>query len=631
VDGPWGIADSYLDDRGVERRPGAETVRLLTAAIGSPAPAALGVGAELRPGVGVGVGPIVTGASWRAVDDGVVECEGGGEQPVTRGRTAVLPLGYHHLRTRDGNLRSVIAAPPRCVRPTSRQWGLTVQLYAARSRRSWGIGDLSDLRAIGESAAAAGAGFLLVNPMHAAAPVAVQEDCPYAPVSRLFRHPLYLDVRAVPGAGSVDLTAAAAAGTKLNGSRLIDRSAVWQVKREALLAIHATGAARDGFTAWQAGQGPELGRFAVWCALSEDLGASTTSWPAALRDSGSPAVARFAAEHARTVDFHQWLQWLLVLQGADSGIGVVHDLAVGVSADGADAWIWPDAFVAGVTIGAPPDSLNVLGQDWGLAPLDPGHLQATDYEPFVRLVRATLAGSAGIRIDHVLGLFRLWLVPSGAGAPEGGYVRYPAADLLAVLALESHRSGVPIIGEDLGMVESGVRETLDAHGLLSSRVLLLDEQDPRHWPAGSVASTSTHDLPTVAGLWSGIDVGDQVAAGVPGSAAATATLRDRLADVLLLTGTSDARPVPPAAVVTAAHAALAQAPSLLTAVSLEDLTGATHRPNIPATNRPENWTRPLPVLVEDLPVLLAPLGRLLDIPSAADTGQSLLESRGLLC
>jgi len=625
--GATGVDERYVDDRGREHRVPAATIAALAAAIGRPDPEH------------DATAPLVVGPGWRPAADGVVVLEDGAEHPVAGGRAAGLPLGYHHL-VADGVGRELIVAPHRCRQPARRTWGVAAQLYAARSSRSWGIGDLRDLGALHALAARHGAGFVLVNPLHASAPGPVQEACPYSPVSRLYRSPLYLSVPDVPGAAAADLSDLAGAAAVLNSGPRIDRDRVWHLKCTALERIRATGVGADAFAAWRAAQPPELHRFAVWCALSERYGPSSTSWPAGLRRFDDAGVAAFAAAAGERVDFHAWLQWLLALQQERFGAGTLHDVAVGVAPGGADPWIRPDAFVPGVTIGAPPDALNTHGQNWGMAPLHPWRLRADGYRPFAALLRAAMHGSAGVRIDHVLGLFRLWFVPAGADPSAGAYVRYPVDDLLAIVALESRRAGVPVVGEDLGTVEDGVRERLDERGVLSCRVLLLAEDPPHCWPAGSLATVTTHDLPTVAGLWTGTDLADQEAAGVA-SPSGTANLRHRLTvrtgvrrggptGVAVGGGAGDAATevaaavaregVTAAGVTAAAHRVVGGSPSLLAAVGLEDLLGVEHRPNIPATQRPENWTRPLPVLVDELDGPLRAVAALLDRPPAPSSG-----------
>ena len=399
-----------------------------------------------------------------------------------------------------------------------------MQLYATRSSSSWGIGDLADLRAVRTWAEQLGAGFVLVNPLHAVAPTLPQEASPYLPATRRWRNPLYLRVDEVPGADAVDLAGPTAAGRGLTGQPLIDRDAVWQLKRRVLEQVFAarTGAAgaagaagADGFDGWRAEQGSSLQDHATWCALADTYGPDWHDWPAALRRPDGPAVARFAAEHADAVAFHAWLQWAVddQLARASGDLTVVQDLPIGVAGGGADAWAWQDLLADGVQVGAPPDVFNATGQAWGSPPLIPWRVRADGYEAFVQSVRGTIAGAGGLRIDHVMGLFRLWWVPPGGSAVDGAYVRYPSDDLLDIVALESHRAGAVVVGEDLGTVEPGVRETLAERGLLSYRLLWFEDDDPARWPETSMAAVTTHDLPTVAGLWSGADLAEQLALG----------------------------------------------------------------------------------------------------------------------
>jgi 4-alpha-glucanotransferase len=250
----------------------------------------------------------------------------------------------------------------------------------------------------------------------------------------------------------------------------------------------------------------------------------------------------------------------------------------------------------GVSVGAPPDEFNSQGQDWGSPPLVPWRLRDADYEPFIQSIRATMAGAGGLRIDHVMGLFRLWWVPAAGGPKEGAYVRYPAEDLLDIVALESHRNEAIVVGEDLGTVEEGVREALAGHGILSYRLLWFEDDDPAEWPAEAMAAVSTHDLPTVAGLWTGADLAEQREQGTGSDAElqqGRASLLERLPG--LASGAS------PEEAVEHAYRLLARAPSALLSATLEDAVAEPRRPNMPGAGERPNWSLPLPVLVEDLP------------------------------
>ena len=494
----------------------------------------------------------------------------------------------------------------RCHLPTGLLgWGWNVQLYATRSRASWGIGDLADLRALTRWAADAGATFVGVNPLHAPLPTPRQQPSPYFPSSRLYRSPLYLRVEEVPGAtdGAAGATVAqlAAAGRALNAERRIDRDAVWRLKRAALEAIRRERRDGDdpGFEAWRANEGGLLARYATFCALVDHHGTPWPTWPAAYRRPDTPEVARFTEEHAERIQFHQWLQWLLDEQlaaAAGQGVALVHDLAVGVDPDGADAWLWPDLTVDGVHVGAPPDEFNTQGQDWGVAAWDPARLKAAGYEPFVRTLRANLRHAGGLRVDHVMGLFRLFWVPAGRGPSAGRYVRYPARDLIARLAAESRRATAVMVGEDLGTVQRSVRRRLARRQVLSTRLLWFEEEPPAEYPRQALAAVTTHDLPTVAGLWTGADLDAQRRLGLHPNEASVAHIRDRLRAGLRL---ADGAPV--GEVVRAVYAWLAEAPSMLVSATLEDALEVVERPNMPGTvDQWPNWSLALPLPLEEI-------------------------------
>jgi 4-alpha-glucanotransferase len=274
----------------------------------------------------------------------------------------------------------------------------------------------------------------------------------------------------------------------------------------------------------------------------------------------------------------------------------MQDLPIGVDPDGADAWAWQDALATGASVGAPPDRYVRRGQDWGLPPFVPHRLRALAYQPFVETIRAALRHAGGLRIDHVMGLFRLFWIPAGAAPADGGYVRYPADDLLAIVALESHRAGAFVVGEDLGTVEVGVRERLADHGILSYRVMWFEDRPTAEYPELAMAAVTTHDLPTVAGLWTGADIFEQRALGLEPNEAALAATRKRLAAA---TGVGAEPTIDD--VVAATHELLGAAPSLLVTATLDDALGVVERPNVPGTTseRP-NWSLALPVPLEQL-------------------------------
>jgi 4-alpha-glucanotransferase len=576
----WGIQQDWIDADDRPQHTSDATVALVRSLIGTP-PEDLEQTAPVvtRPGRRLGLGEVT------------VVCEDGSRRTVGDVLPEDFPLGYHRLTDAAGRERRLVVSPGRCFVPERQAWGFTVQLYAARSRRSWGIGDLADLRTLREWTERLGGGFLLVNPLHAVAPTLPQESSPYLPATRRFRNPLYLAVEEVPGVQPDDLAAVAAELADLRAAALVDRDAAWTLKRRVLEAVFArSGAADRDFHRWRAGAGPALAEWAAWCALADEHGPDRGAWP--------PDATADVADPDR-VAFYAWLQWLLDVQlrAATGSLTVLQDLPIGVSGGGADAWSWQHVMASGASVGAPPDMLNNTGQDWGSPPFVPWRLRAADLEPFVESVRCTIAGAGGLRIDHVMGLFRLWWVPAGHPPTDGAYVRYPAEDLLDVVALESHRARAVVVGEDLGTVEPGVREALAERGILSYKVVWFEDDEPDTWPAQALAAVTTHDLPTVAGLWTGSDARDQLAATTMTEDDVLSGRQELLARLRRGGLPADAS-IPDA--VRAAHEQLAQAPSLLLSVALEDVVAEERRPNVPGTVHRENWRIPLPVLLEDL-------------------------------
>ena len=530
---------------------------------------------------------------------GPVTLESG--ETVTVAEGDPLPLGVH----RAGDVPLVVA-PAALPSAAERLWGWQIQLYQLRSARSWGIGDYADLRTIARSTAAQGAGVLLVNPMHAVTPVLPIQPSPYFPSSRRFADQVAVAVDALPEyrSASLEVRAAVDALRPVDGD-LIDRDAVWTAKRAALALLLPPGEPVTDVD-WSGPDG-----FAVFSALAEEHGAAWDRWPASLQRPGPEALAAADPERVR---LHRWIQQRAVEQldaaqreARDGGmaVGIVHDLAVGVDPLGADSWLLPGILASGATVGAPPDSFNQRGQDWGFPPFRPGRLAETSYEPFRQVVRAALTHGGGLRVDHVMGLFRLWWVPAGRGAAGGTYVSYDAAAMLAVVVLEATRAGALVVGEDLGTVEPAVRVALDSAGVLGSAVLWFSREEdeitplpPVRYRERAVASVSTHDLPTAYGLLADEQVRVRASLGQLDRPEAEELARvseekERLlammrAEGLAAPGSSDAD------LVLDMYRVLIRTPCRVVLAMPADAVGDRRQPNLPGTqDEYPNWRLPL--------------------------------------
>jgi (1->4)-alpha-D-glucan 1-alpha-D-glucosylmutase len=574
-----------------------------------------------------------------------------------------LPPGYHRLEILQGG-RVVgetlfVVAPRSCYRPPSlegdgRVWGSQAQLYGVRSERNWGVGDFTDLRALVDQWGARGAGIVGLNPVHALFPHNPAHASPYSPSSRLFTNVLYLDVEGLDDFRECEearrLVRSAEFQSRLKSLRdaeLVDYPAVAAAKFRILEMAYAhfrarhlaSGDARaNAFRGFQAAGGEALRRHALFEALQEHFHRDDPAiwgwpvWPAAFRDPGSPAVASFAREHADRVEFYEYLQWQADLQLGHAGrrsfelglaVGLYADLAVSVDRAGADAWANQALYALAASIGAPPDDFNLKGQDWGLPPLVPARLRVAAYAPFIATLRANMKHAGALRIDHVMGLARLFWVPPGGTPAAGAYVQYPFDDLVGILALESQRNRCLVIGEDLGTVPDEVRATLGAAGVLSYRLLYFerlaggDFKPPADYPKNALVAAATHDLPTLAGWWAGRDLTLRAELGLfPTPEAREAQIIARSQDrARMLLALEREALLPPGATanpvslpeMTPAFARglalyLARSPAQVMVVQLEDVLGVPDQANLPGTvDQHPNWRRKLPLALERFP------------------------------
>lgn len=534
-----------------------------------------------------------------------------------------LAVGWYRLHLRDGREATLVAAPPR-VPATPATWGWMLQLYGLRSASSWGVGDLGDLREfVNWTAATHGAGAVLLNPLHAPGPTHPVQPSPYTPSSRRFSNPLALRIEDLDAYRHADPETRAevdALRVSPNTER-IDYDLVWAAKRGALELLWRAQGRPSPLAGTTAPAG--LADWAAYCALAERHGGRWSRWPEPLRDVAGSAVAAARRELAPRIAFHAWVQQQCAVQLAnvraaarDAGmaLGVLHDLPVGVDADGADAWALADMFATGARVGAPPDNFTPLGQDWGLPPWRPDRLAATGYSAFRDMLRAVLAHADGLRIDHVAGLWRLWWIPPGDGPDRGTYVHYDAEIMLAALATEAHRANATVVGEDLGTVEPEVTEALAANGMLGCAVswFTRDESAPDEpllpsakWPSRAAASLSTHDLPTAAGFLRGDHVRVRAGLGllkdVPAEEHTAEKERAEWLALLRAEGLLDGDHPDESTIIVAMHRFLASTPSRLKLISPYDVLAEPRQPNLPGTvDEYPNWRLPLPETLERL-------------------------------
>jgi 4-alpha-glucanotransferase len=562
-----------------------------------------------------------------------------------------LPLGYHRLRARSTDAAGevheaemvLIITPSWLGMPAAvgerRAWGIATQLYSVRSAQSWGVGDLVDLEDLAVwSATASGADYVLVNPLHAAEPVPPLEPSPYLPTSRRFANPIYLRVERIPEYATAPAEVRATIdalgrqlGEQLAGLDVIDRDATWTAKRAALQALFAvprTPGRQLAFDAYREREGVGLQSFATWSALAIAYGPDYLTWREELRHPSSPAVQAWAEEHGDEVAFECWLQWALDEQldatqsaalRAGMSLGVLHDLAVGVNPRGADAWSLQDTYAQGITVGAPPDPYNQHGQDWSQPPWRPDRLAETAYEPYRAMVSTILRHAGGIRVDHVIGLFRLWWIPAGLGPLAGTYVRYDHEAMIGILALEAHRAEALVVGEDLGTVEPWVRDDLASRGILGTSILWFEfdfDGDgtplaPELWREYCLASVTTHDLPPTTAYLAGDHVRLRERLGVLTRPYEVELAADEAERAAWLTNLREHGVLAPdadvQATVEALHRYLTLTPARMLNAALTDAVGDRRAQNQPGTtNEYPNWRVPLtdadgrPVLLEDV-------------------------------
>jgi 4-alpha-glucanotransferase len=627
-----GIAPEWTDVMGQARGVAAETLERLLALIGADGEAAAvpplvtgtaGQSIPLPPAAGTGAAALVFESGER-IDVTVY--------PGDDGRSWLAPIGrpgYHRLLLRDREV-TLAVAPPRCfsldeVARGGRMWGLAAQIYGLRRPGDGGIGDSRGIAGLARAAGRAGADALALSPTHALFTAEPGRFGPYSPSSRLFLNPLLADPATLFGparvATAIRTAGVAEAMRRCEGTELID----WPEAAKAKLALFRAlfdgfdtasgGSLAEDFAGFVRAGGELLRDHARFEALQAARLAADPAdrdwrrWPAALRDPAGSAVAAFAAAHEREIRFHLFLQWLAdralaaaqhEARSAGLRIGLIADLAVGMDATGSHAWSRPADVLGGASIGSPPDAFNADGQNWTLAAISPRAMVESGFAPFLDTLRATLRHAGGIRIDHVMGLARLWLVPDGMAPTEGAYLTYPVEDLLRLVALESHRHRAVVIGEDLGTLPWGFADMLAGHGVAGMRVLLFEREGDgfkpaERWDAGAVAMSSTHDLPPVAGWWRGTDIGARAGLGqyADGGAAERAL---RAADRGQMWRAIGEGPEPdePGPVVGAALRFVARGPSRLALIPLEDALGLEQQPNLPGTiDEYPNWRRRL--------------------------------------
>ena len=673
-----GVANDWIDANGRPQKVAIGSLRAILAALGFPCGTDTDLAASrarlTRTDISRSPPPLVTGtvgepirltgeaAQQRASEIVYQDGEGADVRlQIADGGLIVPPIehpGYHRLCLGDGEL--TLAVAPRCcvtvndIAPIERLWGLAVQLYGLRRAGDGGIGDTTALRALATSARRHGADAIALSPTHSLFPADLSRYGPYSPSSRLFLNPLYADPADALGAQRVLAAKAAVCdGEQLEYSSLIDWPAAARAKYALFEQLFADFVVHDleqtpptrlatAFNTFVQEGGSHLHEHALFEALHQNWFGTEkiwnwSEWPSDWRDPASATVAQFASTESRAIQYHAFLQWI-----ADSSfaaaqasarndgmrIGLIADLAIGMDRGGSHAWARHKDLLLGLSIGAPPDPLGPNGQDWGLTGFSPQALIASGFEPFLATLRAAMRHAGGVRIDHVMGLTRLWLIPHGGSPADGAYLSYPLDDLLRLIALESHRHGAIVIGEDLGTVPDDFRGRMAQVGIAGMDVLWFTRDrrrflPPARWRSDAVAMTSTHDLPTIAGWWKGADIDTRETLGLAPDAASDRRQRNSERSVLwrsfkrvgIVKGSPPA-PDQTDAVVDAAVRMVAKSASSLALVPIEDVLGLTEQPNVPGTiDEHPNWRRRLD----------APASTILDMPAAGPRLQALRE------
>jgi 4-alpha-glucanotransferase len=633
-----GVAPRWRDVHGQMHDVAPDSLRIVLAAIGVPA----GNDADVRDSLArlrhaaPDLPPLLT-----ADADRPISVPGRYHITLEDGRTVdgeneirLHEAGYHRVEV-AGREVTLAVAPPGChPLPPGRPWGMAVQLYALRRPGDGGIGDFAALRAFLRSAAAHGTDAVAISPVHALFSADPDRFSPYGPSSRIMLNALHADA-VVPDPA-------------LEALELID----WPTAARARLAqfrrVFESGAHAEALAAFRQERGEPLETHARFEALHAHFLARGRklwhwrNWPAKYHQPDGPAVATFAAKNATEVAFHAFLQFLAdrslaaaqrEAREAGMRIGLISDLAVGTDSGGSHAWSRQDETLIGLTIGAPPDLLSPQGQGWGLTAFSPHGLRRHAYRGFIEMLRAVLRHAGGVRIDHVMGLQRLWVLPEGGRSSDGAYLHFPVEDLMRLVRLESHRNAAVVLGEDLGTVPDGFQGRLIEAGLLGIRVLWFERvgdwfRPPGQWSREAVGMTSTHDLATVAGWWCGRDLewrqrlrllGDDQA--VAAAWAARAADRQRLWSTLRESGAAQGDPPPPeqpGRFADAACAHVARSACQLVLLPAEDVLARTEQPNLPGTMQEHpNWRRRFE----------GPAGTLLDPPEVGARIEAVVQAR----